>query len=102
MLFLQIIAGSLLFNFPAGLEYPTLVAADAIRYLPTIVLTHAIVFNGLWWLGTAAYRLYGGGMRMFVIVPINVIISLLAVVIWSLSVVESWPALCERAPCYSS
>jgi O-antigen/teichoic acid export membrane protein len=71
---LQIIAGSLLFNFQVGLEYPTLV-----RYLPAIVLTHAIVFTGLWWLGTTSYRLYGGAMSMLVIVPINVFISLLAV-----------------------
>jgi hypothetical protein len=69
----------LLFNFPVGLEYPTPVAGGAIRYLPAIVLTHTIVFTGLWWLGTASYRLYSGAMSMLVIVPINVFISLLAV-----------------------
>jgi hypothetical protein len=67
------------FNFPVGLEYPTPVAGGAIRYLPAIVLTHTIVFTGLWWLGTASYRLYSGAMSMLVIVPINVFISLLAV-----------------------
>ena len=69
---LQIIAGALFFNFPVGLEYPTLIAAGAVRFLPAIVLAQAIVFTSLWWLGTALYGLYGGPLSMLVIVPIDV------------------------------
>ncbi len=76
---LQIIAASLFFNFPVGLEYPTLIAAGAVRFLPVIVLAQAIIFTSLWWLGTAWYGLYGGPLSMLVIVPINVFISLLIV-----------------------
>ncbi len=76
---LQIIAASLFFNFPVGLEYPTLIAAGAVRFLPVIVLAQAIIFTSLWWLGTALYGLYGGPLSMLVIVPINVFISLLIV-----------------------
>jgi O-antigen/teichoic acid export membrane protein len=76
---LQIFAGALMLNFPVSLEYPTLVAAGAIRYLPAIVLAQATVFTALWWLGTALYGLYGGAVSMLVIVPLNLVISLLVV-----------------------
>jgi hypothetical protein len=66
-------------NFPVSLEYPTLVAAGAIRYLPAIVMGQATVFTLLWWLGTATYGLYGGAVSMFVIVLVNLAISLLVV-----------------------
>src|SRR6516164_1969511 len=76
---LQIFAGALMFNFPVGLEYPTLVAAGAIRYLPASVMGQATVFTLLWWLGTVTHGLYGGAVSMLVIVPVNVAISLLVV-----------------------
>jgi len=76
---LQIFAGAFLLNFPLALEYPTLVAAGAIRYLPAIGLAQATVFTGLWWLGTASCGLYGGAVSMLVIVPVNIFISLLVV-----------------------
>jgi O-antigen/teichoic acid export membrane protein len=76
---LQILAFSLMLNFPVGLEYPTLVAVGAIRFLPAIVLAQAAVFTGLWWLGAASYGLYGGAASMLVIVPVNLVISLCVV-----------------------
>jgi O-antigen/teichoic acid export membrane protein len=76
---LQIFASAFLLNSPLALEYPTLVAAGAIRYLPAISLAQATVFTGLWWLGTASYGLYGGAVSMLVIVPVNLFISLFVV-----------------------
>jgi O-antigen/teichoic acid export membrane protein len=76
---LQIFAGALMLNFPVSLEYPTLVAAGAIRYLPAIVMGQATVITLLRWLGTATYGLYGGAVSMLVIVPVNLAISLLVV-----------------------
>ena len=79
---LQIFAAALFFNYPVGLEYPTLVAAGAIRYVPALILAQAVVFTSLWWLGTALYGLYGGAMSMLIIVPIDVLLSLSVVRCW--------------------
>jgi O-antigen/teichoic acid export membrane protein len=76
---LQIIAGALVFNFAVTLEYPTLVATGAIRYLPAIVLTQASIFTGLVWFGATSYGLYGAAMSLLVIVPVNAFISVLVV-----------------------
>jgi O-antigen/teichoic acid export membrane protein len=72
----QILSGSLLFSFPIILQYPTLVAVGALKFMPPLIVVQSI--------GTLAAVSFAGpfGLRpaaatMFLVVPFNAILSLL-------------------------
>jgi len=74
----QILGVALLFSFPVGLHYPTLVAVGAIRYMPPLVVLQSIVSIAL--LTFAAQRgLRAAALSTLLIVPFNVFISVLLV-----------------------
>jgi O-antigen/teichoic acid export membrane protein len=75
---IQILGIGLLFSFPVGLHYPTLVAVGAIRYMPPLVVLQSIVSIAL--LSFAAKRgLHAAALSTLLIVPFNVLLTLLLV-----------------------
>jgi O-antigen/teichoic acid export membrane protein len=75
---IRILCVALLFNFPTGLNYPVLVAAGAIRFVPLLVLVQGLVLVGILTLA-AQYGLEATIVSMLVIMPISVFSSLLFV-----------------------
>ena len=72
----HIIAGALLFYFPVGLSYPTLVAVGAIRTMFLLFLTQATVSIAVLW-SAATYGLQTAALSLFLTVPFNVLVSVL-------------------------
>jgi len=75
---IQILSVALLFSFPVALHYPTLVAAGAIRYMPPLVVTQAIVSITLFSFA-AGHGLRAAALSTLLIVPFNVFLSVLLV-----------------------
>jgi O-antigen/teichoic acid export membrane protein len=74
----QILSVALLFSFPVSLHYPTLVAVGAIRFMPPVVVTQAVV--SLTALAVAAqHGLRAAALSMLLVVPFNGLLSLLLV-----------------------
>jgi O-antigen/teichoic acid export membrane protein len=72
----EILTVALLFSFPASLQYPTLVAAGAIRYMPpATVLQSALSLVILY--AAARHGLEATAFSMWLIVPVNGAISFL-------------------------
>lgn len=72
----HIIAGALLFYFPVGLSYPTLVAVGAIRNMFLLFLMQATVSIAVLW-SAATYGLQTAALSLFLTVPFNVLVSVL-------------------------
>lgn len=75
---IQIMATALLFSFPVSLQYPTLVAAGSIRYLPPVVVVQSVMSLGVL-VVAAQHGLYAAALSTLLIVPLNSVISLLLV-----------------------
>jgi O-antigen/teichoic acid export membrane protein len=74
----EVLAVALLFSFPVGLHYPTMVAAGSIRYMPPVVVVQSAFSLGI--LIVAAHRsLQAAAFSMLLIVPLNSLLSLLLV-----------------------
>jgi O-antigen/teichoic acid export membrane protein len=74
--FVQILAAALLFSFPLILNYPTIVAAGAIRYLPGILFLQSLPSLGVLML-FARHGLHAAILSSLVIFPWNGLISFL-------------------------
>jgi len=74
----QILAAALLFSFPVSLHYPTLVAVGAIRFMPPVVVTQAIVSISILTVA-AQHGLRAAALSMLLVVPFNGMLSLLLV-----------------------
>jgi O-antigen/teichoic acid export membrane protein len=74
----RILSAALLFSFPVSLHYPTLVAVGAIRFMPPVVVTQAVVSMTV--LAVAAqHGLRAAALSMLLVVPFNGMLSLLLV-----------------------
>jgi O-antigen/teichoic acid export membrane protein len=74
----EILGTALLFSFPVGLQYPTMVAVGAVRYMPPVVVVQVLVSITL--LSFAAQGgLRAAALSMLLIVPFNSLLSLLIV-----------------------
>jgi O-antigen/teichoic acid export membrane protein len=74
----QVIAGALIFYFPIGLTYPTVVAAGGVRHMPWLVLAQGVVSISV--LAIAArHGLLAAAWSMFLTIPFNVLLSVVLV-----------------------
>jgi O-antigen/teichoic acid export membrane protein len=74
----EILTVALLFSFPASLQYPTLVAAGAIRYMPPAAVLQSALSLGLLY-AAARHGLEAAAFSMWLIVPVNGAISFMLV-----------------------
>jgi O-antigen/teichoic acid export membrane protein len=71
----RLLAAALLFSFPVTLNYPALVAAGGIRYMPAVILAQGVVSLAI--LTWAAWQgLYQVAFAMLLVVPLNGVFSL--------------------------
>lgn len=70
----QILSFALLFSFPIGLHYPTLVATGAIRVMPLLIVAEAVVSITILWLA-AQHGLRAAAFSTLLIIPFNAFLS---------------------------
>jgi O-antigen/teichoic acid export membrane protein len=75
---IQILSAALLFSFPLGLQYPTLVAVGAIRYMPPLIIVQSVVMLTAVSF-VAPHGLRATALSMLLAIPLNVLLSLLLV-----------------------
>jgi O-antigen/teichoic acid export membrane protein len=73
---IQVLGFALMFTFPTGLNYPTLVAKGAISVNFLLVLAQGIIATAIF-LGGARYGARAAAVGMLVAIPINAIVSML-------------------------
>ena len=75
---LRILSPALMLSVPIGLQYATLVAVGAVDRLPLLLIAQTIAMIAALSI-TAPYGLHAAAWSMFVVIPVNAALSLMAV-----------------------